>query len=130
MAAVLSHLLRCPVEITESVSNSFELPDDCRSPLGSTSAGLGTSFVLGRSFVEQDSTYEVMVEGVPEERLTSFLPGKPDRLKLEWLLSVCMPSHLEYRIRVTPRTKRHPLGKVGGAYHLGYGTFVSGDHAA
>jgi len=130
VAAVLTRLLGCPVEITESISSRFDLPEECRSPLGSTGAGLGGSLVLGRSFVEQDSTYEVVVEGVPVERLASFLPGMPDRLKLEWLLGVCMPSHLEYRIRVTSRTRRHRIGRAGGAFHLGYGSYISGSSAA
>jgi hypothetical protein len=129
VAAVLTHLLRCPVEINESVPNRFELPPECRSPLGSAAAGLGTGFVLGRAFTEQDSTYEVVVEDVPAERLASFLPGKPDRLKLEWLLGVCMPSHLEYRILVVPCTRVHPIGRKGGAFNLGYGSFVCGGHA-
>ena len=128
VAAVLTHLLGCPVEITESMPNRFELPEDCRSPLGSTNAGLGRDLVLGRAFTEQDSTYEVVVEGVPPERLPAFLPGKPDREKLEWLLSVCMPSHLEYRIRVVTSTRRHRIGRAERAFHLGYGSYVSGGY--
>ena len=129
VAAVISHLLKVPVEIVESVPGVFDLPPECRSPLGGELARLGEALVLGRSFRDLDSTYEVIVEHVPTRRLPGFLPGGSDRQKLEWLLSVTMPSQLEYRIRVVAASRANKLGREHRACYLGYGSYTGGGYA-
>ena len=125
-AAVCSYLMGCPVEIVESRPGVFEMPENCRSPLGTRNARLGKNLVAGHSFAEFESTYEVVVEGVTSERLPAFLPGGRDRRKLEWLLGVCMPSYLEYRIRVVPESQSAAVGGNRRQCFLGYSSYVGG----
>jgi hypothetical protein len=85
--------------------------------------------ILGRSFVDLDGSYEVVVEGVPPDRLPGFLPGKPDRKKLEWLLGVCMPGHLTYKIKIQTDSRAGRMGELHRTY-LGYSSYTGGEHAA
>ena len=85
---------------------------------------LGESLVLGRSFSECDSTYEVVVEEVDIESISSFLPGGMGRRKLEWLLDICMPSNLDRRIRVKTAAKTATIGKGKSESYLGFSTYA------
>lgn len=110
--------------IVENIESEYPIPDDIRSFLGTTSSTLGKEFVLGRSFKESDSSYELQIHGVAPDEVRNLLPGKPQRRKLEWVLSVCMPNNMDCRISLKISKCGLILGKKGGVGYLGYSTFV------
>jgi predicted component of type VI protein secretion system len=112
------------VEIIENVEAWFDLPDDCRSSLGSRSGRLGETLVAGRRFADCDSSYQVIVHDVAADRVPEFLPGGSGHRKIEWLLSVCMPGNLLGIITVRTRRDTQPLGKEKRACYLGYTTYA------
>jgi len=77
--------------------------------------------VIGRSFKERDSSYELQVLGVAPDEVRDLLPDKSKRRKLEWVLSTCMPNNLDCQITIKVDRSRLVLGRKG---HLGYSTFV------
>ena len=77
---------------------------------------------MGRSFVEQDSHYTVIIKGVEPANMRGFLPGQKNRKKLEQILALCMPGDLEYSVQVKPKNRRLELGKKDGSSYLGYNT--------
>jgi hypothetical protein len=124
VAAILGRLIGHSVEIVENARGSFVLPEECRSPLGSESSRVGASLIAGRTFSDCDSTYEVIVHGVNSKSVAHFLPGGKTYKKLEWLLSVSMPSFLERRIRIRTRGHRAAIGKEKPACFLGYSSYL------
>ena len=109
--------------IIENRRTTHQIPAHLRYRLGSPTERLGCESVIGESFSECDSGYTVVVKRVREEDVRRFLPGQPGRRKLEQVLNICMPGHLEYDIRIEPDTGDGILGhEIGGAY-LGYSTY-------
>jgi hypothetical protein len=118
---VLRYFFGYDFRIVENIESEYSIPDDIQSHLGSSSSALGKGFVVGRSFKELDSSYELQVLGVAPEEVRNLLPGKSKRRKLEWVLSTCMPNNLDCRITIKVDRSRLVLGRKG---HLGYSTFV------
>ncbi|MDX9857489.1 MAG: type VI secretion system baseplate subunit TssG [candidate division Zixibacteria bacterium] len=116
----VSYFFGCPCRISENVPARFDIPPDCRYLLGQGGKHLGRQTTLGDSFVEADSCYIVTLSNVPPEQVPDFLPGKTLRKRLEAILSVCMPGHLEYRIRVLARRRGFHLGAQHNPGYLGY----------
>jgi len=121
---VLRYLFGYDFRIIENVKSEYAIPDSIRSRLGSASSSLGEGFVVGRSFKEYDSSYELQVRGVAPDKVRDLLPGKPQRRKLEWVLSICMSSNLDCRITVKVDRRGLVLGRKDGKGYLGYSTFV------
>ena len=85
---------------------------------------------MGRSFQEYDSSYALTVSGVKPNEVADLLPGKPKRRKIEWVLSICMPTNLDCKIRIKVDEGDLSLGSSRGQSFLGYSTFVQSRHAA
>jgi len=107
-------------EIVENVRATFPIPGRLRCRLGSPSAVLGQDALLGRSFTEFDSSYEVVVEGVPPADVVRLLPGGDLRRKIEWVLEICMPSNLDYQIKVQSEGRQTRLGDKDHTVILGF----------
>ncbi len=107
--------------IVENVPFEYGIPEGLQTRLGSTSSALGKEFVLGRSFKECDSGYDLHVRGLAPDDVRELLPGKSARGKLEWVVSTCMPNSLDCRIRLKVDQSRFKLGRER---FLGYSTFV------
>jgi predicted component of type VI protein secretion system len=107
-------------EIVENVPASFPIPGRLQSRLGSPSAVLGRDALVGRSFTEFDSSYEVVVKGVPPADIAQLLPGGELRRKVEWVLDICMPNNLDYRIEVKSRSRQNQLGDKDQTVILGF----------
>jgi len=103
------------------VRSSTPIPDPLRYRLGSKTGRLGRETILGRSFQECDSTYEVVVGGVPPADVSRLLPGGGTRRRIERMLSYCMPGDLDYRIRVEVDREKARGGAEG---YLGYSSFI------
>lgn len=114
---ILGALFGYRFEIVENVENEFEIPVEIRYHLGSEEGRLGRETVLGKSFREFDTTYRVDIEGVGPGEASSFFPGHSKRKKLEWVLGMVMPGHLDYRIRVVcDRSPARLAGDGVGSY--------------
>jgi len=124
VAAVLQGLVGYPVEIVESLSQTFDIPEEMQSRLGTESSGLGQTMLLGDSFTECDSGYRVTISQVAREDIVNFLPGGYQRRKLEWLLDICMPGNLEAVVAVEAAAKATVLGRETEPGYLGYSTYV------
>ena len=62
---------------------------------------------------------------VEAQEIVQFLPGRPMRRKLDWLLRLTTPNNLLYELRVVPKRRRLSLGDQLESY-LGYATYVCG----
>jgi len=121
VTSVLGRLFGYQFRLTENVASDTEIPEDLRYRLGEKVARLGRETVLGKSFSECDSTYQLTVCGVPPEEISRFLPGGKTRERIKNILDYCMPGELDCRITVEAEKERVELGD--GTY-LGYATFV------
>ncbi len=120
---VLEHLLGYRVTIKENIPQNNIIPESIRYYLGDESGRLGKETTLGREFTEYDSTYEVIIDDIPPEKVREFLPGQPKRKKIEWFLNTAMPGDLEYRIKIKAKKTKAKLSEKEGAY-LGYSSFA------
>jgi hypothetical protein len=121
---VLSYLFEHEFEIVENVRTEYDIPADLRYHLGNHSEPLGRGTVLGKSFSECDSGYMVVMKGLRAETMRRFLPGKRGRRKLENIIKMCMPGHLNCRLRIVPRPDASCLGRADGSSYLGYTTYA------
>ncbi|RKX26922.1 MAG: hypothetical protein DRP45_02315 [Candidatus Zixiibacteriota bacterium] len=107
-------------EIVENVPATFPIPGRLQCRLGSPSAALGQYALLGGSFTEFDSSYEVVVEGAPPADIVRLLPNGDLRRKIEWVLDICMPSNLDYQIKVQSGDRQTRLGDKDQTVILGF----------
>jgi hypothetical protein len=110
--------------IVENVKSEYEIPPSLRYQLGSPACRLGRETIIGKSFLESDSCYTLVVSGIPGEKVKDFLPGMKLRKKLEKMLEVCMPNNLDYKLEFRVEEKKLFLGKEKGRGYLGYSTYV------
>ncbi len=110
--------------INESVPTRQKIPDELQYKLGSERKRLGYETIAGRSFVECDTSYEVVIRGINREDVSDLLPGKSLRKKIEAVLGYCMPGNLDYKIRIAVNKEKTLLGDKTNRGYLGYNTFV------
>jgi hypothetical protein len=121
---VLTSLFGYDFKIIENVKAEYEIPPPIQYRLGAKSGRLGKETVIGRSFVEYDSGYTVVIMGVEPEDVEKLLPGRSLREKLEWVLSICMPSNLDYHPKIKVDVARTKVGRERRESYLGYSTFI------
>ncbi len=109
-------------EIVENTPGRYDIPAELQYHLGGFGGRLGRQTVLGRSFVECDSAYRVVLGGVKPQQVRGLLPGQRQREKLEWLLKLAMPGNLVYRLALRPVVPGLVLGREDGGSYLGYAT--------
>ena len=124
VARVLELVFGYQFEIKESTRTTHPIPPSLQFRLGGDNSSLGQETILGDSFSEQDSSYRVIVKRVKATDLKLFLPGQPKRKKLEKVLGLCMPSHLEYEVEVQPLHRVGQLGEENAGAYLGYSAFA------
>ncbi len=121
VTGILNRLFRYQFRLRENVSASTSIPPDLQYRLGEKVARLGKETVIGKSFCELDSTYEVVVCDVPPGQVKHLLPGGRVRSRIEKVLDFCMPGDLDYMIKVEVK----PAGtEMGNNSFLGYSSFV------
>jgi hypothetical protein len=108
--------------VIENSPRSFAIPRHLTERLGSQENRLGRTSVIGRTFRENDSGYDVVIDSVTPGQVPHLFPGAPTRRKLEWMLSVCMPAGLDGRVRVHVRQRGIRLGTEPHRAYLGYAT--------
>ncbi len=111
-------------QIVENVGGEFEIPQEVHYHLGAPSGRLGRETILGKKFLEYDSTYEIFIKGITPEEISDFLPGGTGRKRINEILKLCMPNHLDYRLRFDVRNRKTIIGKEKRAAYLGYAAHI------
>ncbi|MFQ5500026.1 MAG: type VI secretion system baseplate subunit TssG [Candidatus Zixiibacteriota bacterium] len=125
VAGVLGRLFGYRFAIRESVPSITDVPESLRAPLGRDKCHLGRSAVIGKSFSDCESAFDVQISSVPPDEVRSILQGGRIRRRIEWLLGIAMPSHLEYSIRIKVDSVSAALGKEQAGSRLGSCTYLS-----
>jgi hypothetical protein len=123
-AEVLRLMFGYKFRIVENIRSEYEIPEGIRYRLGTKSGRLGRESVIGRSFAENDSAFQVVVSGVARQDMADFLPGGKKRKKLEWALSLCMPNDLDYRVTFDIENRAMVVGMKEEGTYLGYSTHL------
>jgi hypothetical protein len=112
-------------EIVENCGRNFDIPDNLCYRLGQDGGRLGCETLMGNSFTEFDSGFNVIVKNVELDNVSELLPGGKTRDKLDWFLQLSMPGNLEYDISIRVRKKQNqPLTENENGNYLGYSTFI------
>ncbi len=117
---LLEFLMGYECTIVENVRSVHEIPDDLKYHLGNETGRLGHETIMGDRFAEYDSCYEVRLKNVDPEHLRDFFPDGRLRKKMEWILKVCMPNSLLYRIIIKAKPIRAVLASEEKGAYLGY----------
>ena len=124
VAEVLRLLLGYRFRIVENVSSTTEIPKEIRYRLGSRAGRLGRETIIGKSFSDYDSAYRIIISGIPRQKMADFIPGGILRKKLDWVLSLCMPSHLDYSVTFEVENPAAVTGAKNEGCFLGYSTHL------
>ena len=124
MAKILRFLFGFNFAIKESVPIQQEIPNELQYKLGSKNQRLGYESIAGNSFLECDTTYEVIISDIPKKDISQLLPGKQLRKKIEGVLNYSMPGNLDYKIKLIAKKDKTLLGDKTNIGFLGYNTFV------
>ncbi len=123
-ASVIGSLFGYRCRIVENVGARFDIPERSRYRLGRGNGRLGRDSLVGGSFRECDTSYEITLMNVRDSDLAAYLPGKPKRQKLKDVIGFCMPSNLSCKVRIRGEEKRSRIGEDGGNCFLGYSSFI------
>ncbi|MBD3179844.1 MAG: hypothetical protein GF417_09710 [Candidatus Latescibacteria bacterium] len=118
---VLSRLFGYQFRLRENIRAETDIPEELRYRLGEKVSRLGRETVIGPSFSECDSSYQLTVLDVPAEEIPEFLPGGKIRGRIERVLDYCMPGELDCMIEIEGREERRGMGS---RTYLGYSAFV------
>lgn len=121
VSSVLSRLFKYNFQVKENVKASTQIPKQLHYKLGSKTARLGKETIVGESFEERDSTYELIIHNVPVNEIRHLLPGGKMRKRIERLLRYCMPGDLDYRIKIKVNRM---AGKRAVKKYLGYSSYL------
>jgi hypothetical protein len=120
----LSALFGYHFQIVENCHHEYAIPENIQYRLGSKSGRLGHEAILGKTFFESDSGYEVIIGQINSSQVRELLPGKPLRKKIEVILKLCMPNNLDCHIKFKVSDKKTKIGQKDGNYILGYATHI------
>ena len=118
---VLRKLFGYDVRLGENVKSSTPIPENIRYRLGSKTGRLGSDTVIGGSFEERDTRYEVVFADVPPSEVRDLLPGGRTRRMVEAFLDFCTPGELDRTITI--RVERR-AARAGREWRLGYSTYL------
>jgi len=121
---VLKYLFGYEFDIRENIYAGHNIPPRCRSHLGAPGDRLGKGLIIGRSFSDYDTGYEVVINGVKPGDMVEFLPGGSKREKIENVLEICMPSNLEHTIKIKAFEVKGQIGNTRGKSYLGYTSYI------
>ncbi len=126
VAVVLEVLFGYRFKFRENVPSVISIPEKFRYQLGSRGGRLGKETILGNSFSESESTYEVVISGITRQEALEFRPGFSTRAKLDWVLDLVMPGHLDRRIVLKTSGPGTKLGELKEGACLGFSSRLAG----
>ena len=113
-----------PCKITENTPGTFEIPPDLQTRLGKKASQLGQDVVIGRSFKECDSSYEIKICDVAPHDLAEFREGADTFERLKRLITICMPNNLDCRITIIGKRQRAGIGREKQRSFLGISSYA------
>ena len=118
---ILYRLFKYKTRIIENVISSTPIPEQLQYKLGAKTGRLGYETIVGRSFEEFDSTYELVFYDISPDEVPDLLPGGKMRRRIDSFLSYCMPGDYDYyyTIKVNKSAAREKTRK-----YLGYSSFL------
>ena len=122
---VLKALFGFEFKIIQNTPMTHQIPSTCLDFLGSKTFTLGQGALIGDTFTERDSGYEVVILGVGMESVKDLLPKGKIRRKIEKALEVMMPENLEYKIIIKTIKHKSPIGAKEKENYLGYTSYLS-----
>jgi len=81
--------------------------------------------VLGQTYSDRDSAFEVIVDSIPVYEVEKWLPNGESRVMLEELIQTIMPSGLDYQIRIVTEKGDVRLGAKEKQSFLGLSSRLS-----
>ncbi len=124
LVRILEYFFPWQFSLHENVRSEYQIPTPLRYQLGSRARRLGREMIIGRSFSECDSSYELVLRGVKTEQIVDLFPGAPMRTRIDWVVKTCMPGFLEYRLRIDAPAGRMKLGRSVRQAYLGYAASI------
>ena len=124
LVRILEYFFPWQFSLYENVRSEYEIPEPLRYRLGSPTGHLGRELILGRTFNECDSSYELVLRGVRTEQIVDLFPGAPMRSRIDWVVKTCMPGSLDYRLRIDAPPGRMRLGGETRQAYLGYAASI------
>jgi len=124
-ARFLSQVLGHTVEIVENVETVQQIDPDLQSQLGVRFTELGGSMVLGSSFKERESAFDILVRDVEIDQVADWLPSGRRMMQLNQLVHTTLPNGLDYRIRPLFKKRTIKLGRTSNEAYLGSSATVS-----
>jgi hypothetical protein len=123
---ILPSFVKKRVSVVENVPRRVPIPEEFRCKMGQGNAALGRSFFPGDSFVENRSTFAVVVHDLTAADLAAFRPGGTRSRLLEKLLTLLVPANLqaETRFRFAPGMQVFTLGAEQRSSYLGFSTYL------
>ncbi len=125
---LMSHFLELLFEkefrIIENHRAEFAIPANIRYALGAISGRLGKETILGKSFYESDSTYQIEVRNISAAEMRDWMPKGRKRKKLETVLDICMPGYLSRLIKLVSSDKRVHIGTKRCQSFLGFSSQI------
>jgi len=118
---ILSRLFKYKIQIIENVISSTPIPEQLQYKLGAKTGRLGYETIVGRSFEEFDSTYELVFYDVSPDEVHDLLPGGKMRRRIDRFLSYCMPGDYDYYYTI--KVNKTAV-KAKTSTYLGYSSFL------
>lgn len=122
---VLNALFDLEFKIIQNTPMTHQIPSTCLDFLGSNTFTLGQNTLIGDTFTERNSGYEVVLLGVDMEAVENLLPNGIIRRKIEKALEVMMPGNLEYKIIIKTNKHKSQIGTKKKENYLGYTSYLS-----
>ncbi len=98
---------------------NMRFPASSINHLGSLSGRLGRESIIGKTFVESDSAFGIIIKGITPEEIKVFLSKGAKRKQLEAILAVCMPNHLQYTVKFDVSKRKTLIGRDKQAGYSG-----------
>jgi len=124
VSSLIEAIFGYPCEITENTTGEYDIPSELQTRLGKDASQLGQDMVIGRSFKECDSSYEVKIYDVEVHDLAEFREGAETFTRLKRLITICMPNNLECRIIIRGKRKSAGIGRDKQRAFLGISSFT------
>lgn len=123
---ILPAFIKKRVTVVENVPRRVPIPVEFRCKMGTPNAALGRSFCPGDSFVENRTTFAVVVNDLTEDDLPYYRPGGSRSRLLDKLLTLLVPANLnaETRYRFEPGQEIFTLGAKEKRGYLGFSTYL------
>jgi len=125
-ARILPAFIKKRVTVMENLPRRVPIPEEFRCKMGQPTAALGRTMCPGDSFVENHSTFAVVVNDLDENDVNLYRPGGTRSRLLEKLLTLLTPANLraETRYRFCPGQEIFVLGEKERRGYLGFSTYL------